>query len=362
MALGCTPALAQSVSPDGGAISNDTGTLTTAAGTWSFGGPTPGRPGEWLILLNGSASNGGVSADLEVANGGQMYALTAFGSWWIWQNGSWTQTSAPVSPDGSAISNDTGTLATAAATWSFGGPAPGRPGEWLILLNGSANNGGVSAGLEVANGGQIYALTAYESWWIWNGSSWTETAAPPSPGASPDGTTISGGTGTLKTAAGTWSFGGPAPGRPGEYLILLNGNPTGGISASLEVANGGQLYALTAYGSWWDWTGTGWMETSAPPPPTAPPPTLTLTFNPQMPSIPASTPLGAVVATATAAWSNGAPFTGTLTFGAPYADDGGTFALSCTQCATANIVVNPVGLGVTGDGGSTQNITVTATQ
>jgi hypothetical protein len=93
----CSPALAQSVSPDGSVISNDTGTLVTAAGTWSFGGPAPGRPGEWLILLNGSARNGGISTSLEVANGGQIYALTASGNWWIW-NGSWTQTSAPLPP------------------------------------------------------------------------------------------------------------------------------------------------------------------------------------------------------------------------------------------------------------------------
>jgi hypothetical protein len=106
--------------------------------------------------------------------------------------------------------------------------------------------------------------------------------------------------------------------------------------------------------------GHGNQQACPPPPP--PPPTLTLTFNPLMPSIPSDTPLGTVVATATAAWSDGSAFTGTLMFAAPYADDGGTFVLSCTQCATANIVVNPAGLGVMGDGGTVQNITVSATQ
>ena len=81
-----------------------------------------------------------------------------------------------------------------------------------------------------------------------------------------------------------------------------------------------------------------------------------------MPLIPDSTPLGAVVGTMTAAWSDGSTFTGTLMFGSPYGDDNGTFALSCMQCATANIVVNPVGLGVMGDGGTVQNVTVVATQ
>ena len=89
---------------------------------------------------------------------------------------------------------------------------------------------------------------------------------------------------------------------------------------------------------------------------------LTLSFVPQMPSIPADTPLGTTVATVTATWSDGSPFTGTLGFATPYLDDGGTFALSCTACATANLVVNPLGRGVSGDGGSVQKVTVEAVQ
>jgi hypothetical protein len=80
-----------------------------------------------------------------------------------------------------------------------------------------------------------------------------------------------------------------------------------------------------------------------------------------MPAIPADTPLGTTVATVTAAWSDGSAFTGTLMFAAPYADDGGTFALSCMQCATANIIVSPLGLGLSGDGGTVQYLTVSAT-
>jgi hypothetical protein len=68
------------------------------------------------------------------------------------------------------------------------------------------------------------------------------------------------------------------------------------------------------------------------------------------------------VATVTAAWSNGAPFTGTINFVGPYENDGGTFGLSCTQSATANLIINPLGLGVSGDGGTVQNVSVQATQ
>jgi hypothetical protein len=99
-----------------------------------------------------------------------------------------------------------------------------------------------------------------------------------------------------------------------------------------------------------------------PSPSPSPSPTLTLTFNPQMPSVQDTVPLGTVIAIVTAARSDGSPFTGTLTFGSPYADDGGTFALSCQSCATANIVVSPTGLGLMDDGGTVQQIRVVATQ
>jgi hypothetical protein len=82
-------------------------------------------------------------------------------------------------------------------------------------------------------------------------------------------------------------------------------------------------------------------------------PTLMLSEQPAAPSVPASSPIGTVVTTLTAIWSNGAPFTGTYGFAAPYSNDGGLFALSGNQ-----VVVNaslPAGM-------STQNITVEATQ
>jgi hypothetical protein len=81
-----------------------------------------------------------------------------------------------------------------------------------------------------------------------------------------------------------------------------------------------------------------------------------------MPSVLDNIPLGTVVSTVTAAWSDGSPFTGTLSFTSPYADDGGTFALSCSTCATANVILSPTGLGLQGDGGTTQYVTVVANQ
>jgi hypothetical protein len=59
--------------------------------------------------------------------------------------------------------------------------------------------------------------------------------------------------------------------------------------------------------------------------PTAPAPYLTLALNPPNPSIVSSAPLGSYVATVAATWSDGAPFTGTLSFGSPYSS-GGAFS------------------------------------
>lgn len=175
------PAAAQT-SPDGTTIAGGAGSLTNAQGTWSFGDPAPGRPGEWWLLLNNS-NTGGIGAELEIDNGSNIYTLTAYGNWWVW-SGSWVPTDIPppppLSPDGAVISDGVGTLTTAAGTWSFGAEANGRPGEWLILLNGDASNGGISTSLEIAAGGQVYAQTANGSWWVdLNGHGWMRTDAPP---------------------------------------------------------------------------------------------------------------------------------------------------------------------------------------
>jgi hypothetical protein len=84
----------------------------------------------------------------------------------------------------------------------------------------------------------------------------------------------------LTTAAGTWTWGAAAPGRPGEYSINLNGSSSGGVGVLMEVTNGGQLYVATAGMGWWLRQGTAWVQ-SAPPltgpaGPAGPPNTLTL--------------------------------------------------------------------------------------
>jgi hypothetical protein len=86
-------------------------------------------------------------------------------------------------------------------------------------------------------------------------------------------------------------------------------------------------------------------------------PSLLLSFNPPAPSIPATAPFGTVVATINASWSDGSPFTGTLSFAQPYSNDNGIFAISGN-----NLIVNPSGVGLSGDANTVQNVTILATQ
>jgi len=86
-------------------------------------------------------------------------------------------------------------------------------------------------------------------------------------------------------------------------------------------------------------------------------PSLVLSFNPPNPSIPANAPSGSVVATITPTWSDGSQFTGTLSFGPPYSNDQGVFAISGN-----NLIVNPLGPGLSADANTVQNVTIVATQ
>lgn len=82
---------------------------------------------------------------------------------------------------------------------------------------------------------------------------------------SPDGTILTApSSGSLSTAAGTWTFGTAQP-MPGQYQIFLNGNYVSGWSAEIEVNHGGQLYAYNSYSpSWYLWNGSGWSQSAAP--------------------------------------------------------------------------------------------------
>jgi len=83
------------VSPDGTILTApSSGSLTTAAGSWTFGTTQP-QPGQYEIFLNGNYVNGW-AAEMKVGNDGKLYAYTSTGggNWWVWNNG-WSLSAAP---------------------------------------------------------------------------------------------------------------------------------------------------------------------------------------------------------------------------------------------------------------------------
>ncbi len=91
--------------------------------------------------------------------------------------------------------------------------------------------------------------------------------------------------------------------------------------------------------------------------PAAPVPYLSVGFDPTSPTVASNAAPGTVIATINASWSDGSPFTGTLSFGPPNSNDNGIFAISGNQ-----LVVSPSGPGLGSAGNSTQNVTIVATQ
>lgn len=83
------------ISPDGSKITPASGgSLTTAAGKWTFGTAT-GAGGN-IILLNGGQALSGEATELHVLNGGNLYAFNTFSNWFQWNGTGWTRlTAAP---------------------------------------------------------------------------------------------------------------------------------------------------------------------------------------------------------------------------------------------------------------------------
>ncbi len=213
-----------------------------------------GRVIESVDLFNLGWSTGDFGADVihPVASG---YAKMAQA--WHDPLASHLAGTSPLSPDGSIISGGTGSLTAPSGVWTFGTPSSAR-GNWSILRNGAADNGAVGQKLEVSNGGQLYVFGVDNAWYLWAGSAWV----PGDPGGSltisPDGSIIRGGTGSLVTASGMWTFGTDRSG--GNWDILLNGSAANGaVGSQLEVYRG-DIWLLGLEGAWWRWTGVAWAQ------------------------------------------------------------------------------------------------------
>jgi hypothetical protein len=143
-------------------------------------------------------------------------------------------------------------------------------------------------------------------------------------------------TGSADTSYISWDYlnGSRTPPNTGvASATVMMAAPTtdGSYEARFYANNGFSVLARTTFTV---------QSVASPPPPPAPAQAV-ITVTPNMPEVPDTTALGAVIASYTVTMSDGSPFTGTVRFGAPYYDGGGVFALSGN-----NIIVNPKGPGI----------------
>jgi hypothetical protein len=83
------PANATVVSPNGTGIKGPTSeTITTAEGAWTFGA-TANSNGDYPVLLNGSAANGGLAVSLQLTNGNLYAFAKADRKYWRRFKGAW---------------------------------------------------------------------------------------------------------------------------------------------------------------------------------------------------------------------------------------------------------------------------------
>jgi hypothetical protein len=77
------------ISPDGTVIKTPTSAeITTTEGAWTFG-VTPNSKGDYPLLLNGSAANGGLAVSLQLTNGNLYAFANADGNYWCRFNRKW---------------------------------------------------------------------------------------------------------------------------------------------------------------------------------------------------------------------------------------------------------------------------------
>ena len=94
------PTAATLLSHDGTVIQAPAiGNIVTAEGTWTFGA-TARAGGDYSVLLNGSAANGGWAASLQVTNGNLYAFAKSGGDYWIRFNGAWVNIGAAAPVEG----------------------------------------------------------------------------------------------------------------------------------------------------------------------------------------------------------------------------------------------------------------------
>jgi hypothetical protein len=235
-------------SPDGSTITpSGGGSLSTSAGTWSFGSDC--GSGNSYILLN-SAQTNACGNLLLVYNGGQMYADTSWYVWFLYSAPYFGESSGDPRVIGSAsctqLPDAQAYVDTSGTTWTLSG---GDSYE-----NGNAD-GGSNFTQMVYFQSNTYAVDTNGQWWE-NSGGWFTIGGDPRGSSctlSPSGASItpSSGGSLVDINNTVWTL-------DGSGNSYENGNADGGANITLLLYFMGNIYANTSCCGWFQNSSSNW--------------------------------------------------------------------------------------------------------
>jgi len=353
-------------SPDGSSITAPGAAYLTAQGsTWAFGAPNSYYSAQYDVVRQGIDIGWSGNA-MWVLNGGNLYMIDSYNDVFQWQSTTFVKVSAlPPAPTPPSLPMTPAPPPTPGpqSISIFGDAVPNNPVEadYSAITLGVkfwSSQPGVISAVRFYRGAvspQGYVARLYAANGTLLGSVNMAQESGPVPGwqEADFATPIS------ISANQTYIAAYYAP--SGQYADVFFGLTQGVTNGPLNVPGSAAVGGNGVYNYGNSFPSSTWNDSNYFVDvlfmPTTPAPYLVLNFNPGNPSITNTALLGSVVATIIPSWSDGSPFTGTLSFGPPYSNDHGTFAISGNT-----LIVNPSGPGVSSDANTTQQVTIVATQ
>src|SRR5271165_6850269 len=353
-------------SPDGSSITAPgTAYLTAQGSTWAFGAPNSYYSAQYDVVRQGIDIGWSGNA-MWVLNGGNLYMIDSYNDVFQWQSTTFVRVSAlPPAPTPPSLPMTPAPPPTPGpqSISIFGDAVPNNPVEadYSAITLGVkfwSSQPGVISAVRFYRGAvspQGYVARLYAA----NGTLLGSVNMAQESGPVPGWQEVDFATPISISANQTYIAAYYAP--SGQYADVFFGLTQGVTNGPLNVPGSAAVGGNGVYNYGNSFPSSTWNDSNYFVDvlfmPTTPAPYLVLNFNPGNPSITNTALLGSVVATIIPSWSDGSPFTGTLSFGPPYSNDHGTFAISGNT-----LIVNPSGPGVSSDANTTQQVTIVATQ
>ena len=238
-------------SPDGTTVPPASQIIDSSGAVWTIGATQ-------TILRNGAHAAGGFGSKI-LWSSGTVYVFGTDSNWWQWTASGWVNVG-PVQPgggggggtsaDGTTVPPASQIIDSSSAVWTIGA-------NQSILRNGAQAAGGFGSKI-LWSSGTIYVLGTDSNWWQWTGSGWVNVG-PVQPGggggggASPNGTLVPPATQIVDNLGAVWTIG-------ANQTILRNGAQAAGGFGSKILWSSGTIYVLGTDSTWWQWTGSGWIN------------------------------------------------------------------------------------------------------